>query len=199
MVFSLLLLYKFAKNYLKLERIYLISILIFSISFLAYRIYWQGINDSMFHLLIIASFFCVHNIYFKKNLGKYIIALGIILGLLIGTRFLAFLVLPGYIFFFYKNLKQGIIIGLITVVVGLLLHLPSIYYNKTFSSVDKNPENGLTWAQINYVSRKYIYEGRINDGTRINWEELEIYISKNGDDELPKTFTESIFKSLNGL
>lgn len=189
---SLFLIYKFAKDYLKLSNLFIKSVLIFSISFLAYRIYWQGINDSLFHLLIILSFFPIYNIHYKRNITKNCIVLGIILGLLIGTRFMAFLVLPGYIFFFYNKLKQGFLVAFIALFLGISFHSPSLFQNGSLASVDKNPGNGLTWAQLNYLSQQYIYDGKIKDGNRVTFEEVKSYIDKNGSDILPRTFLESV-------
>ena len=194
-ILSMYLLYNFGKHKLKLSGMYFNSALLFIGSFLAYRIYWQGINDSLFHLLIILSFFCIYNIFYNNKVSKNLILLGIIIGLLIGTRLLAFLVIPGYIFFFYKNVKHILIIGAIALIMGVLLHSPSLYHTKTLSSIDKNPKNGLTWIQKNYLSQQYIYEGKIKKGTRVTWSELEDYIAKNGTNNLPNSFSETIAKN----
>ncbi|MCL6294668.1 ArnT family glycosyltransferase [Jejuia spongiicola] len=193
-ILSLYLLYNFGKHKLKLSGMYFNSALLFIGSFLAYRIYWQGINDSLFHLLIILSFFCIYNMFHNNKVNKNLVLLGVIIGLLIGTRMLAFLVIPGYIFFFYKNIKHILIIGATALIIGILLHSPSLYYTKTLSSVDKNPKSGLTWIQKNYLSQQYIYEGKIKKGSRVTWSELEGYITKNGTKSLPNSFAETVSK-----
>jgi 4-amino-4-deoxy-L-arabinose transferase-like glycosyltransferase len=192
---TLFLIYNFGKHKLKLSGMYFYSALLFIGTFLSYRIYWQGINDSLFHLLIILSFFCVYNIFYNKKVNKNLILLGVIIGLLIGTRILAFLVIPGYIFFFYKKIKYIFIISITALIIGVLLHSPSLYHAKTFSSVDKNPKNGLTWVQKNYLSQQYIYEGKIKEGTRVTWGELENYIAENGPNNLPNSFSKTVSKS----
>ncbi len=194
---SLFLLYWFGKKHLRLKPVFIHSSLIFIFSFLAYRIFWQGINDSLFHLLIICSLFPVHNIYFNKKVKESIVVLGILLGLLIGTRMIAVLVLPGYIFFFYKTLKSGIATASIAAFIGLLLHAPALYNNQSYCSVDKNPGHGMTWIQKNYVSQQLIYEGQLRDGDRITWENLENYIKTNGTDDIPNSFGALLAKKPN--
>jgi hypothetical protein len=189
---SLFLLYKFAKSYLKLSGTYMFSALVFTASFFFYRIYWQGINDTLFHLIIIASLFCCYNIQFKKKTIINAIVLGVLIGLLIGTRFIAFLVIPGYIFFLYKNYKHVFITGFVGLLIGLCLHLPSLLENNTLSSIDKNPKNGLSWAQKNHLSQRYIYEGKLKDGVRVNWQQVQDYIDENGEDSLPYSFSDSL-------
>lgn len=190
-VLTLVLLYHFAKHKLKLKGIFLYSSLILVINFLGYRIFWQGINDDFLHLLVIYSIVLLYNIHTERK-TKTILLLGVIIGLIIGTRISAFIILPGYIFFFLKDIKTGFKVSTIALIVGFCLHAPSLLSNKTLSSIDKNPENGLTWAQLNYVSQLYIYENKIPEHSRITWEELQEYIDKNGDEHLPKTFVESI-------
>lgn len=191
-VISMLLLYIFASKHLKLKKKYLYSACIFSISFLGYRLFWQGINDGIFHLLIIISFFSVYNIHYNINLKKNLLILGLIIGLLIGIRIIAFLVIPGYFFFLYKSLKNIIIVGFTALIIGFSLHMPSIVKHHKMSSVDKNPSHYLTWAQLNYLSQQYIYEGKIKENQRISWKDLESYLKVNNENMLPKTFIESV-------
>ncbi|MFS4483050.1 ArnT family glycosyltransferase [Hyunsoonleella sp. 2307UL5-6] len=190
-ILTLILLYNFAKYKLQLKDVYLYSSLVLILNFLGYRIFWQGINDDFLHLLIVYSVLLLYNIKKSKKI-KYVILLGITIGLIIGTRVSAFIILPGYIFFLYKDFKTTFIVGIIALSVGFCLHAPSLLKNKLLSDVNKDPKNGLTWAQLNYVSQLHIYEGKIPEHTRLTWEELETYIEENGSDNLPKTFIESI-------
>jgi hypothetical protein len=186
-ILTLILLYNFAKNKLQLKGVFLYSSLILILNFLGYRIFWQGINDDFLHLLIVYSVLLLYNIK-KLKKTKHIALLGII----IGTRISAFIVLPGYIFFFYKDFKTAFKVGILALLVGVALHAPSLFANKTLSDVNKDPKNGLTWAQLNYVSQIYIYEGKIPEHSRLHWDELQSYIDINGSEHLPKTFIESI-------
>ncbi|SEQ09548.1 Dolichyl-phosphate-mannose-protein mannosyltransferase [Hyunsoonleella jejuensis] len=190
-IISVILLYNFAKNKLKLNGIFLYSSLILIINFLGYRIFWQGINDDFLHLLVIYSVTLLYNIHVETKI-KHILFLGIIIGLIIGTRISAFIILPGYIFFLYRDFKTMMKVGAIALMVGFCLHAPSLLANKSLSSINKDPENGLTWAQLNYVSQIYIYENKIPEHTRITWEELQNYIDTYGSAHLPKTFIESV-------
>ncbi|WP_165453911.1 glycosyltransferase family 39 protein [Hyunsoonleella flava] len=190
-IITLLLLYNFAKHKLKLEGVFFYSSIILTINFLAYRIFWQGINDDFLHLLVIYSIVLLYDSCKKKN-NKNILLLGVIIGLIIGTRISAFIIIPGYIFFFLKDFKTGFKVGITALIIGFCLHAPSLISNKTLSSINKDPENGLTWAQLNYVSQIYIYEEKIPEHSRISWEELQDYIDKNGSEHLPKTFIESV-------
>lgn len=191
-IISLLLLYRFATKHLLLKGVYLYSAALFIISFFIYRLFWQGINDGLFHLLIIMSFFCVYNIHYKIKLRRNLVFLGLIIGLLIGIRIIAFLVIPGYIFFLYKKFKYVFIVGFTALIIGFSLHAPSLIQNRKLSSVDKNPSKHLSWAQKNHLSQQYIYEGKIKEGTRVTWQELENYIKINGTDSLPNTFIDSV-------
>jgi hypothetical protein len=154
----LLLIYHFAKNKLKISGYYLQSILILFISFLAFRIYWQGINDALFHLLIVISFYLIYEMQFKKNKIKILIYIGIVFGLMISTRFLAFIVIPCFVFFFYNSFKNIFIVGITTIAVSLLFHSPSLINGNGLSDQDKEPNNGMNWVQLNYLSQKLIYE-----------------------------------------
>ena len=190
-ILTLLLLYNLAKHKLQLKSIFLYSSLILILNFLGYRIFWQGINDDFLHLLIVYSVLLLYDIK-KSKKTKHIVALGIIIGLIIGTRISAFIVLPGYIFFFHKDFKTGFKAGAIALLVGFSLHAPSLFANKSLSDINKDPKNGLTWAQLNYVSQIHIYEGKIPEHTRLTWDQLNNYIDTNGSEHLPKTFIESV-------
>nr|WP_294936598.1 hypothetical protein [uncultured Flavobacterium sp.] len=189
---TILLVLYFARKKLNLSGIYFFSALIFMLSFLGFRIYWQGINDSLFHLLIACSFFVLYNIHFKKRTTLNLIYLGIIIGLLFGTRLLAFLVVPCYIFFIWKPFKNILITAIPGLLLGLLFHLPSLLCGNGISEQDKEPKNGLKWSQKNYLSQVLIYENKLEDGKRVTWEELQAYIDENGDENLPKTFFKTI-------
>lgn len=188
---SIILLYNFAKTKLKLKGAFFYSSILLIINFLGYRIFWQGINDDFLHLLVIYSVILLYDIY-KHNKTKHIILLGITIGLIIGTRISAFIILPGYIFFLYHNFKTMLKVGSVALIIGICLHAPSLFSNKTLSSINKNPDNGLSWAQLNYVSQLYIYENKIPEHTRISWDELQNYVDVYGSNHLPKTFIESI-------
>lgn len=191
---SVYLLLIFAKKKLNINGYLLYSLIIFVISFLGYRIYWQGINDPIFHLIIIRSFYCVYDLHHNINSQKNATLLGILLGLLIGTRFLSLLVIPCYIFFFYKKVKPLSVTYFVAIFIGLLLHSPSLIHNKTIGKINKNPENGLTWSQKNFLSQKKIYNNELKDGSRATWKEVEDYIAINGKNSLPKTFIGSLLK-----
>ena len=189
---TLFLVFNFAKNKLKIAGHYLAGIIILTISFLGFRIYWQGLNDAIFHLLVVISFYMLYNIQFSKNTTRNFIYLGIIFGLMIGTRFLAFVILPCFVFFFLKSTKNTLIVGTTTLLVGLIFHLPSLTNGNGFSDQDKEPKNGMTWAQKNYLSQKLIYENKLKVGNRVTWGELENYIKENGKETLPTKFTETL-------
>lgn len=190
-ILTLFLLYNFAKHKLQLKGVFLYSSLILMLNFLGYRIFWQGINDDFLHLLIVYSVLLLYDIK-KSKKTKHIVALGIIIGLIIGTRISAFIALPGYIFFLYNDFKTAFKVGTIALLVGFSLHAPSLFSNKSLSDINKDPKNGLTWAQLNYVSQIYIYEGKIPEHTRLTWDELQNYIDTDGNEHLPKTFIESV-------
>lgn len=189
---TLVLVFHFAKNKLKISGHYLAGIIILTISFLGFRIYWQGLNDSIFHFFIVLAFYMLYNIQFNKNTARNFIYVGIIFGLMIGTRFLAFVVLPCFVFFLLKSIKNTLIVGSTALLIGLLFHAPSLMNGNGFSDQDKEPKNGMTWAQKNFLSQKLIYEKKLNEGKRLTWGELENYIKKNGKEKLPTKFTETL-------
>lgn len=192
---TLYLVFRFAKNKLEVKGYYLMGILILSFSFLGFRIYWQGLNDSIFHLCIVLAFYILYKIQFQNKATKYYILVGIIFGLMIGTRFLSFVVIPCFIFFFSNSIRNILITGTATLLVGLVFHIPSLSSGNGFADQDKEPKNGMTWAQKNYVSQKLIYEKKLNEGRRVTWGELENYIKENGKEDLPTKFTETLTKS----
>ena len=189
-ILTLLLVYHFAKNKLNISGYYLQTIVVLCISFFCFRIYWQGINDAIFHLFIVICFYLLYDVDFKKNVFRNLIYIGIVFGLMISTRLMSFLVLPCFVFFFVNSYKKILIVGVTTSITALLFHFPSLINGNGLSDQNKDPKNGMTWVQLNYLSQKLIYENKLEKGYRVSWEELAQYIKVNGKESLPKNTLE---------
>ncbi len=184
--------FSFAMRTLKIAGFFMQSLMLFFVSCLALRIYWQGINDSILHLF---TFLLFTNIYFLRKHWHIhnMLSVIVLIGLLLGTRLFALLIVPAIFFFFTDQWKKVTVILISGIVLGCAFHIPSIVNGNGFASIDKNPESGLNWFQRNHLSQSYIYEGKIPDGGRVSWDEVRSYLSEHGAQSLPNSISESIY------
>ena len=84
-------------------------------------------------------------------------------------------------------------------VLTAMLHLPSLIENKKLCFYDKNPKFGGNWTQRNYLGLKKIQNGQESPHRDAIWKktkfkEVNEYLTKNGQNSLPRNLFQVIKK-----
>ena len=93
---------------------------------------------------------------------------------------------------FYPGMK--ILMG--SILFWLVLNLPPLIHQGKIGYDNKNIENkqlDCTWTQRQYLSQLKANADEIPEFSHVTWEETRAYLDQNGENSLPRTFSESIF------
>lgn len=187
---------------------YLILSLFFIFQIFNMKSYLKASNDTFMGIFLALIIFLFYDMYKgNKENWKFLLS-GILLGLTATIRPTFILALPFMLTMFFFILKNenfrfilvrvlGLVFLFLTTV--LIFHYPSINEKNQLSFVDKNPKNGMNWAQRNYLGLSKIKEGKLPVHRDALWEEtsfteVKSYLEENGKDSLPRDIIEFIQK-----
>lgn len=175
------------------------------------RSYLTTSNDSFMGVFIIwLLYLLMVKITDRKKENLTFILIGFVLALCFAIRMTAiFLLVSLMTAFIYcskntlvplgKRIKLYFLTGVVFFDFTALFHLPSLIENHHLSYENKNPENGLTCVQRNYLGLKKIEQGKEKMNRDAIWKNTKFdvvaqYINENGAHSLPKSFSEVFVK-----
>lgn len=184
---------------------------LFSLFILNQNYFSSASNDAFQAVFILLIFnFLIFKIYKSQKLINFIFV-GILTAICLATRptaiFVIALIVYG-LFVWLKNKeqkKEKVLLKLFVLfasffVFTLIFHYPSIKEKKTLSFYDKRPSDiSENWVQRNYLGWKKIEQGKepLNrDAIWMNtkFEVVKQYLKENGENSLPKSFSQVIKK-----
>lgn len=175
--------------------------LLFFISTVGY--FFFGTNDALFFIGLTIYLNEVNQL--QKNNKWYGTTAIIALLTAFFTRKLIFVFFPIIIFSWFvvykkngfKSIDLKIVVLVLTFFLGL--NFPS-FLNKGNISYDlKSPPKNIkaTWVQRQYLAQLMVNEGSLPNNNHPSWEKTDAYLTKNGENSLPKRIIDGIFFDVN--
>ena len=190
---------RFAWKILRIKGVMLVQLIAFLILIGPMRNhYFRIYTDGLFVLFLSLAIIFLTITFLRLRDAKSIIWSALLAGLFLGIctaiRELVILYIPGLFLIFllliYWQKKKAIPVmayfGLGLLLAVLALHYPAIIENGTLSIQSKEPVGiEATWAQWQYCAF-------ITGDSSTGWENVLNYIKENGENSLPKSYSESL-------
>lgn len=197
---------KASKNIFKLPKNYhFITCITVLNAFVVTSVMFIGINDTILYFLTGLFLYRFYKIYSRGYLLlKDSLFIGIILGCMLLTRMMSFLLLVpvglAILYLFYKEkisllnyVKRFALIGVVAGILIALFNYPSLSEGKGLSFHQKPLDKDINWVQLQYLTALELDKGTIKYGQHVPIEGVKEYLRENGEDSLPTTMMESLF------
>jgi 4-amino-4-deoxy-L-arabinose transferase-like glycosyltransferase len=175
------------------------------------RSYFRASNDTFLGVFImVLLYLLIVRLYEEKKEISTFLMIGFVFAMCLAIRMTAVLLIPILILsflFWVKNIKRTLLNRVKLVLLFFLVfssftalfHYPSLIEHQKLSYENKEPSNGLTWVQRNYLGLKKIERGEEKMNRDAIWKNTEFdvvekYLKENGENSLPKSFFEVVKK-----
>jgi hypothetical protein len=191
---------------------YSVTILsIYCLYILNQRSYLSASNDTFLGVFImLLLYLLLVTLQTSQQYLRNFFVIGCILALCFATRITAVFLIPLVAVAFFRwaqhsllPLAKKIQLLAVTVLTFMALtfacHYPSLSEKHTLSYESKEPGNGMTWVQRNYLGLKKIEQGKAPVNRDVIWKDTKFdvvarYLQEHGEESLPKTFSEVVVK-----